>query len=83
MSKVGDDQRWLSPTIGSIGTFQRFVWLYHSPPDYVERQLKSPSALLTNQIRSVSQERFLRKRGEVETATLESVLMVVRKFLTI
>jgi mRNA interferase MazF len=56
------------------------VEVHLNPPD---GGLKSPSALLTNQIRSVSQERFLRKRGEVETATLESVLMVVRKFLTI
>ncbi len=48
-----------------------------------EGGLNSPSALVTNQVRSVSQERFLRKRGDVEQATLESILVVVRRFLTI
>lgn len=54
---------------------------FHMMPP--EGGLNSPSALVTNQVGSVSQERFLRKRGDVEQATLESILVVVRRFLTI
>ncbi len=53
---------------------------FHMMPP--EGGLNSPSALLTNQVRSVSRERFLRKRGDVDGATLESILVVVRRFLT-
>jgi len=54
---------------------------FHMMPP--EGGLNSPSALVTNQVGSVSQERFPRKRGDVEQATLESNLVVVGRFLTL